>query len=217
MKLQFLWDCLELIFPKSCPSCHSITLKNEPLVCLRCLSTLSKKETKSILHVNGKAYNVYSAFKFQRKGKVQKLIHEFKYNSYKEIGEFFAERLSPYLQQINHSNYIIPVPIHWEKEKIRGYNQSYILAKKLAEINNLKIVDDALIRKDNNQSQTKKSRYRRFSEIENAFALQRTKVLENEHLILIDDIVTTVATISACIEQLEKIDGVKISVICIAN
>jgi predicted amidophosphoribosyltransferase len=104
-----------------------------------------------------------------------------------------------------------------EKEKIRGYNQSYVMAKKIAELNNMKVLDNVLCRVDESKSQTKKSRYNRFSQNENAFKVNKGFNLENEHLILIDDIVTTGATISACIQQLESFKNIKLSILCIAN
>lgn len=217
MKLQFLWDCLELIFPRTCPSCKNITLKNEPLVCLKCQLSMPKQEKHSVIYYNGKKYNVYSAYKFHRKGKIQKLIHEFKYKKHQDIGIFFAEKISPKLKELSDCKYIIPVPIHWKKQKIRGYNQSHVMAKKLADLHELEVLDNVLIRKHNSVSQTKKGRYNRFYEIEDAFVLKEGRNLENEHLILIDDIVTTGATICACIQQLEQIKNINISVLCIAN
>lgn len=217
MKLELFRDCLELLFPSSCPSCKNISLKNEPLVCLKCQSDMPKQKQNSIINHNGKNYNVYSSYKFHRKGRVQKLIHGFKYNNHKEIGEFFAEKMSTQLHQIENARYIIPVPIHWKKKKIRGYNQSYVMAKKIAELNNMKVLDNVLYRVDESKSQTKKSRYNRFSQIEDAFRVNKGFNLDNEHLILIDDIVTTGATISACIQQLESFKNIKLSILCIAN
>jgi len=104
-----------------------------------------KQRKSNRLHLNDKTYNVVSAYKFYRKGKTQKLIHEFKYNNRIEIGEFFAEKMAPHLQNIKNSNYIIPVPIHWKKERIRGYNQSYVLAKKIAELNGLQLLENVLL------------------------------------------------------------------------
>jgi len=125
--------------------------------------------------------------------------------------------MSAQLHQIENARYIIPVPIHWKKKKIRGYNQSYVMAKKIAELNNMKVLDNVLCRVDESKSQTKKSRYNRFSQIEDAFKVNKGFNLENEHLILIDDIVTTGATISACIQQLESFKNIKLSILCIAN
>lgn len=176
-----------------------------------------KQRKSNRLHLYDKTYNVVSAYKFYRKGKTQKLIHEFKYNNRIEIGEFFAEKMAPHLQNIKNSKYIIPVPIHWKKERKRGYNQSYVLAKKIAELNGLQLLENVLYRKSDNKSQTKKSRYHRFSEIDGAFGLKETSMLENEHLILVDDIVTTGATVGACIRQLEKIQNIRITIVCIAN
>ena len=217
MKLQLIWDCLALIFPKSCPSCNAISLKNEPLVCIKCQLDMPKQNQNTVISHNGKDYNVYSSYKFRRKGKVQKLIHEFKYNNHKEIGDFFAEKMSTRINEIENIKYIIPVPIHWKKKKVRGYNQSYIMAKKIARLNNMKVLDNVLCRIDSGKSQTKKNRFNRFSEIENAFELKEGSVLENKHIVLVDDIVTTGATICSCIQQLESINNIKISIVCIAN
>tara|TARA_Y100000385_G_C12636692_1_gene443635 strand:- start:92 stop:409 length:318 start_codon:yes stop_codon:yes gene_type:complete len=104
-----------------------------------------------------------------------------------------------------------------EEEKMRGFNQSYVMAKKIAELNNMKVLDNVLYRVDERKSQTKKSRYNRFSQIEDAFRVNKGFNLDNEHLILIDDIVTTGATVSACIQQLESFKNIKLSILCITN
>ena len=103
-----------------------------------------------------------------------------------------------------------------KKERLRGYNQSKYIAKGLKEIVHIKMNTRSLIRTENTDSQTRKKRFSRWENMMNSFALQKTKKLENKHILLIDDVVTTGATLEACAQKLLEIRGVKVSIITIA-
>ncbi|WP_243739351.1 ComF family protein [Flavicella sediminum] len=148
-----------------------------------------------------------SLFLFHKKGKVQKLIHELKYKNNKRIGIFAADILG---NEIDNSNrfgaidLIIPVPLHKDKLKRRGYNQNTSFGLQLAKILKATYTPNQLIKIEDTQSQTKKSRYNRWENLKNNFLLKNPTLFENKTILLIDDVSTTGATIEACCLELLK-------------
>lgn len=156
---------------------------------------------------------------FEKNGKIQKLLHYLKYKSIKEIGttlgEMAALELSstPFFESID---LIIPVPIHKLKKQKRGYNQSNYIAKGISNITELLVDDTNAIKNLNTSSQTKKNRYERYKNVTNTFSILRKNDLKNKHILIVDDVVTTGATIEAFANELTKIEGVQLSLLTIA-
>ena len=113
-------------------------------------------------------------------------------------------------------DYIIPVPLHPKKEKLRGYNQSKYIAKGIQEIVNIEVNNKLLIRTENTDSQTRKKRFSRWENMMNSFRLKQTDQLQNKHVLLLDDVVTKGATLEGCAKKLLAIKGVKVRIITIA-
>jgi ComF family protein len=111
---------------------------------------------------------------------------------------------------------IIPVPLHPRKQKKRGYNQSEYIARGISEVMNIPVITDALIRHVHTSSQTRKSRYNRWENVEGIFQATHPEKLENLHLMVVDDVVTTGATLEACCAPLLKVPGVKVSIATLA-
>jgi competence protein ComFC len=211
----------DLFFPRRCLNCDSVISFDNPL-CISCAANLPYTHW----HLNKKnfAYEklkklckieaAHSLLLFQHDNVTQKLLHNLKYNNHPEIGILLAEKLSSELS-LSQFDGIIPVPIHPKKLKKRGYNQVVPYAKTLAERNNIPIMEDVLIRIENNPSQIFKNRVNRLSSIKNAFDLT-DKPLEG-HILLMDDVLTTGATLSTCVKLIQsKYPEVKISVMTIA-
>ena len=130
---------------------------------------------------------------------------------------FLGEKLYKIVSHLQDVSYIIPVPLHKEKQKLRGYNQSVLLAKGLNKHLKCQILTNVLLRGKNSDSQTHKSRYKRFENMENIFFVTNKSILKNKHIILLDDVFTTGATISECIKTLRQLKNVRISVVCLAS
>ena len=221
IKLHLFLDIINLIFPKTCYSCKSVLVKNERVLCLKCYVDLPKHFNRQNIHqlilsVNGKNYKVYRRYKFQKKSAIQKLIYELKYNNKAYLGEYLGKELYKNISHLQNVNYIIPVPLHEEKLRQRGYNQSELIAKGLQKHLKCKLLNDVLIRKENTVSQTDKSRFHRFENMAGVFYLTEKKELENKHIIQLDDVFTTGATISECIKVLEQIRNINITIVCMA-
>lgn len=221
MKLHIFLDIIQLIFPKTCFSCNEVISSNERIFCLKCYIDLPKyigKKNKHNfnLYVDGKNYKIYCRYKYQKKSAIQKMIYNLKYNNKPKLGYFLGAELYKTIAHLKDVNYIIPVPLHKKKEKIRGYNQSEIIAKGLIQNTQYEVLSEILLRKEDKASQTHKSRYQRFENIEGVFFIPSVKMLEGKHIILLDDVYTTGATISECIKTLQEIKDIRISVVCLA-
>ncbi|MFC2126922.1 ComF family protein [Bacteroidota bacterium] len=159
-------------------------------------------------------------FLFQKKGKVQKLIHELKYKNNTEVGIFAANILGNQIlnsTRFGKIDFIVPVPLHKDKLKKRGYNQNTSFGQQLAKILNATYQPHVLIKTEDSQSQTKKSRYNRWENLRNNFLLKEPFIFENSTILLIDDVTTTGATIEACCLELLKAKNTKICIATIAH
>lgn len=220
-------DFFSLFYPKTCESCGNILLKNENMLCTKCIAELPytnyhKSEDNPIEKLFWGRVFVYSAtalFKFHKKSKYQKLIHKLKYKGKKEIG-FYLGQLFAYEikdnQKYSDIDYVIPVPLHKKRFKERGYNQAEWIAMGICDILKNKLSTTNLIRKVETQTQTKKSRLERWKNVSNIFELQNPTELENKHVLLVDDVITTGSTLESCAESLQTINNIKISICAIA-
>lgn len=220
-------DFLALIYPRNCVACSNSLYKHEDQLCNYCYLNLPKTNFHKS-HQNPVVSLFYgrinlefaSAFYlFQKKGSIQKVLHAVKYKNNRElavlVGKWYAEDLKEH-ESFKQVEAIIPVPLHAKKLKQRGYNQSEEFAKGLAEGLQIKVNTTGLQRKEFTQTQTRKNKYERWENVEDVFEIHQPEELKNKHVVLVDDVITTGATIEACCQTLQQIEGIKISVLCIA-
>lgn len=210
----------DLFFPRRCLNCNEVVAVKNPL-CVMCAANLPYtywnlnqenfgfEKLKSLCEPEA----VYSLLHFRKGNVTQKLLHHLKYNHQLHIGELLAKEVS---QSIDLSAYdgIIPIPIHAKRLKKRGYNQVMTFADYLADRFEIPLMSDCLVRVENNPSQIYKSRKERLESISSAFRVNSTDL--KGHFILVDDVMTTGATLSTCVNLLKKESGVKISVVTMA-
>lgn len=155
---------------------------------------------------------------FSKESIVQNIIHEIKYKGNKKAGYYFGNLMGKSLLNSNrfHIDVIIPLPLFEKKEKMRGYNQSEILCHGIAEILNKPVNRNNVIRKVFTETQTKKHRVERWKNVENIFLVTNPTELEGKRILLVDDVITTGATIDACATEILKIKNVKLSVASLA-
>jgi ComF family protein len=160
-----------------------------------------------------------SFYLFQKKGSIQKIMHAIKYKHNKDlavlVGKWYAEDLKED-PSISTADFVIPVPLHAKKYKLRGYNQSEEFAKGLAEGLKTNLNTTVLKRRAFTETQTRKSKYERWENVEDVFELTQPEIFRYKHVVLVDDVITTGATIEACCQLLQSIEGIKISVLSIA-
>ncbi len=220
-------DFISLIFPQVCVSCGNSLYKNEQTICTYCVYHLPKTNfhldnDNPIAKIFWGRINIHSAgsfYGFNKGGRVQRLIHQLKYKGRKEVG-FTVGKLYGYelkkCDNFNTVDTIIPVPLHPKKIKQRGYNQSESFAEGLAASMEVESDFKTLFRAYESETQTKKSRFNRWQNVESIFQLKDWTALEGKHILLVDDVVTTGATLEACAQVLMQIPRIKISVATIA-
>ncbi len=216
-----------LIYPDYCPGCGTPLSSGEHYICTKCISDLpftyfnnSRKNIVSEL-LWGRIKQLertYSLCYFAKKSNLYKLIHNLKYEHKPEIGVELGIYLGNELQKTNMTDFdtIIPVPLHLKKEKIRGYNQSEKIAEGIASVMNKSIDSKSVIRIIYTETQTKKNKDERWENVKNIFVVKKPENLKNKHILIVDDVITTGATIESMSNQMSKIQGIKISVASIA-
>ena len=225
--MDLLDDFINLIFPRICACCGNSLWKHEKVICTFCDFHLPKtgfhleKDNPVTFTFYGRVrIESGAAFYYFNKGnRAQKLVHQLKYKGRKDIGVFLGEKYGILLRQSSHFetvDLILPVPLHKKKRMQRGYNQSEEFAKGLSATMKIPFDPYALYRCKATETQTRKSRYRRWQNVEEMFAVKDPVQLEGKHILLVDDVITTGATLEACIQTLISIPGVKVSVAAIA-
>lgn len=213
---------LSLFFPNLCLSCRKTAITSPELICTRCEVKLpethlhEQKENELTERFIGQLPLKYGAamFYFSSDGVVRNLVHQLKYANKPQVGEMLGEW---YGRQLKNSMFqeidcIIPIPLHPKKLFRRGYNQSSAIAKGLSRTMQKPLLDDAVIRTINTETQTKKTKLERFENVSKAFKVAKPELLKGKHLLLVDDVITTGATLEGCAMPILEVPNVKISI-----
>lgn len=216
-----MWkDFLSLIYPKTCLGCDSVLVSNENHICSSCFVELPKTSfNHEIKHTIGlEEYNLKVGLYHFNNEIIQQLIHALKYKGKSSIGEMLGIELGKAIlknDKYETIDLIVPVPIHKRKKRKRGYNQSYFIAKGVAEIINAPI-EEILIKSEKGKSQTDKKKYERWLNVKDSFSLKEGRSSKATHVLIIDDVITTGATIEACVKEIRINENVKISIAALA-
>jgi len=221
-------DLLRLFVPHICPLCNAPMLPHETVICFSCKVVLPETNYHLQPADNMLAQNFWGrtglkyavACYFYTKGlKVQKLIHMLKYKDRKDVGEEVGRYYGQILEECKlfHDAYcIIPVPLHKRKKRIRGYNQAEVFAKGLSESMYIPVDTQTLQRVAFTETQTKKNRFARWKNVKEMFHLAHPENIVGKHVIIVDDVITTGATLESCIHELKKAEHVTVSIVAIA-
>ncbi|GAA4273568.1 ComF family protein [Aquimarina gracilis] len=180
---------------------------------------VNAKKIEKVFYGRAKIENAASLFVFQKNGLVQNLIHNLKYKGREEIGEELGKWLGEKL--IQNTDYqlidiVLPVPIHKKRRKERGYNQVEKFGIEIAKKLDAEYIDIVLKKKFYNTKQSQRNKDARWANTSETFTIENSSLLENKHILLVDDIVTTGATIEACVDALKSIPNIKISIATMA-
>lgn len=221
-------DTLHLFYPHVCIGCGSDLIQQGNIICLKCSSILP--QTNFAQHANNPIEKIFwgrialvaahSEFYFSKESLIQQLIHQLKYNNNKEIGFYMGEIMGSSLLDSNRFNTIdalIPLPLNAAKERKRGYNQAAIICEGISAVMQIPVIKNNVLRQRYTDTQTKKHRTERWQNVADSFIIKDATSLRGKHLLLIDDVVTTGATLEACGNSMQVIEGVKLSIATLAQ
>ena len=229
MKLQsaYLSDFVALLFPELCNACGESLVNGEELICTDCryhlpFTDFHLKADNMVAQQFWGKINLEAAYAmcyFTKGGKIQHLMHQFKYKGIQKIGVMLGNIAGGQLAAnpfFSTADVIIPVPLHKSRLRKRGYNQSTCFAEGLSQKLNIPVDENNLVRLRATETQTHRSRFSRFENMQEVFTLKDPEALMNKHVLLVDDIVTTGSTLEACGAELLKVEGLKLSIATIA-
>ena len=218
---------LHLFYPHTCTGCGSDLLKEDNLLCLRCIHSLPHTNFAGIAGNPIEKYfwgrlpvqSAHSEFYFAKEFLVQHLIHELKYKGNTQIGFYLGELMGKSLMnssRFSHIDALIPLPLYADKEYKRGYNQATVICNGMSSVMNIPVWNNAVIRQYAPETQTRKHRTARWENVKESFRVVKESALINKHLLLVDDVVTTGATLEACGNVLLQQGDVKLSISTLA-
>lgn len=226
--LKRLWnDVLDLFYPNPCCACSKPLVGNEAIVCTTCRLALPRSDAH-LMEIptladkfKGKIVvkSVYTFLKFEKGGKVQRLLHQLKYNNRPDVGQMLGQLYGAELKKagINTElDVLVPVPLHRRKLAQRGYNQSDVFAKGLSETMGIECSTEVLTRSKFTETQTKKNRFERFENVSGIFEVIQNESIKGKRVAIIDDVMTTGSTLESAIEVLLKSEAKEVSVITLA-
>ena len=218
-------DLLGIFFPKLCIGCNRTLLKNEEYICSSCryhlpVTNYHLQKSNPLEKGFWGRVQIEKAFSFLffKKGNItQHLLHDLKYKGNKELGVYIGNIYGEQIQQhIGDIDSIVSVPLHKSKLKKRGYNQSDFFAEGLSSQLHIENLSPFIIKNKANETQTKKGRYERWENVDHIFEVTSVEKFKNKHVLIVDDVITTGATIEACANALTKSSNCKISIASIA-
>lgn len=225
--VEIFQDFLSLFFPCYCLGCQDALLKGEELVCTGCM--LEMPQTNFHLDRENALFRRLSVriplrygialFKFTKNGRVQSVLHALKYKNHPEagvaLGKLYGEKLASG-GLLHEFDLIIPIPLHRARRRKRGYNQSAKFAEGLSEKLGIPFSDTTVLRRTKTDTQTRKSKLNRWENVKEVFEVSDPAIVRNRRVLLVDDVVTTGATVEACGQVLLKAGCRELSVACIA-
>lgn len=221
-------DFVSLFYPRCCVACSETLIKGEEVLCTMCLAQLPKTSyhrhdynpVKNRLMGRLPLRHAFAFLKFRKGGLVQNLLHELKYNNRPEIGVRIGMLYGQELLDAgfdNNFDLIVPVPLHAARMRKRGYNQSAKFAEGLGATLNVKWEESISLRLNATTTQTRKGRADRWQNVSDAFSTSTTVELAGKRILLVDDVITTGATLEACGQHLVTHGCSELSVACIAE
>lgn len=218
---------LHLFYPQLCLGCGNDHLEKEQWLCIRCFNDLPR--TDNIFYTQNSTEQIFrgrldiqfghSEFYFSKGKIIQGLLHQLKYKGNKELGIFLGEQMGKTLfnsERSKNIDVIVPLPMDHRKETKRGYNQAAVIAQGVSNIINKPLLDKAVIRVRATNTQTKMHRAERWTNVDGSFSVQQPEKLSEKNILLVDDVITTGATLEACGREILKLPNTSLSIATLA-
>lgn len=223
----WLGSFVRLLFPHYCNVCGEPLKEGEEAICLTC--NLNMPRTNYHLQKDNPVEKMFwgkmpleratSYFFYRKGGDYRNILHRLKYEGRKDLAETMGRFMAAELKEtgfFEEIDTLIPVPLHPRKQRMRGYNQSEYIARGIAAVTSIPIDTTSITRTKNTESQTHKSAYERWENTNGIFRLLHPERFTGKHILIIDDVLTTGATITACADTLTTIKDIRISVLTLA-
>lgn len=225
---MILGSLIRLFYPDLCCACGQSLMRGEHVICLSCLMklpqtdfhTFSDNAVAKLFYGRINAENATAMCYYEKGSLVQHLMHQLKYKNKPEIGVYFGRKLGKKLSESDlykDVDAVIPIPLHPKKMKIRGYNQSKVIADGFVQAFPVPVIEDVLVRVEFTETQTRKNRWDRYQNVKDMFGVQHPEKIRGKHVLMVDDVITTGATIEACAKHLLAVEGVRVSIAGLAS
>ncbi len=221
-------SALHLFYPHLCTGCGSDLLKEGDQLCLRCINDLphtnfagfDNNPIEKIFWGRIAVTAAHSEFYFAKASLIQHLIHQLKYKNNTAIGFYLGELMASSLlagNRFNTVDYLLPLPLYADKERKRGFNQAAVICNGMSQVMNIPVITANVIRQRFTETQTRKHRIERWENVEGSFLIKNPGALMGKHVLLVDDVVTTGATLEACGSALLQTGGLKLYIATLAH
>ena len=218
-----LTSILQVLLPTTCACCGEVLVAGERQICLRCLSALDKTRFDSQTdnpaeqRMAGVAQLVAatSVYRFRHEGTVRAAVHAMKFHSCTDLCLMMGRQMGLALLQsgrFDSVDLLVPVPLHWLRRLQRGYNQSELLCRGIADVMPRAIDCRSLVRHRYTRQQSLQQGSRRAENVDGAFRVRHPEALQGKHLLLVDDVLTTGATLAACCRALAAVKDLRVSI-----
>ena len=224
IKLQEIREAfLHMLFPHVCAGCGNDIISSQNIICISCLHAMPETQfqffqTNPVEKGFWGRINLQAAtaqYYFTKESLMQILMHEMKYKGNKSLGIYLGRLMGEQIIQSERFTGIeslIPLPLYPSRERKRGYNQAELLCRGMSEIMMIPVLNDVIVRNKFTDSQTKKGRIERWKNMEGKFEIINADAISNRHVLLVDDVITTGATMEACGTELLNVPGATLSV-----
>ena len=224
---SYLNDFSHLLYPHNCEGCGTDVLNDDAILCTKCLFDLP--ETNFTNTKNNPVEKIFygtlniiaatAAYYFTKDSLLQHLMIQLKYRNNKDVGFFLGKQLGYQLQEserFNDVDVLVPLPLNPKKEKRRGYNQAMIICEGIASVWQKPVLKNTLIRTQFTETQTQQDRIHRWQNMQHVFAMADKNSLQGKHVLLVDDVITTGATLEACGTTIVNIPNTQLSIATLA-
>jgi ComF family protein len=223
----FFKNIVHLLYPEICAGCGSDLIDSGNHLCMNCMNEMPvtgffmqrNNPVEKIFRGRLRLVTASAHTYFTKDSVVQNMLHAIKYGGNKDLAIFMGAMIGKKLKICEWNadlHAVIPLPLHFRKQKIRGYNQAEMICKGISAELNVPVLNDILVRRKNTETQTHKTRIERWNNIHSKFELKKEECLINKHVLLVDDVITTGATLEACGAELLKAEGLRLSIAAFA-